>query len=70
MNADIWLPILSICISVGVPLAIFVARNWLVDWISHSVEHRFNVESIVRGVEGTGVGFHRMHAKSSNGDLS
>jgi hypothetical protein len=44
MNGDIWLPILSICISVGVPLAIFVSRNWLVAWISNSVQHRFNVQ--------------------------
>jgi len=29
---------------VGVPVAIFVARNWLVAWISHSVQHHFNVE--------------------------
>lgn len=44
MRADIWLPILSICISLGVPLAIFVGKNWLVAWISNSVQHRFNME--------------------------
>jgi hypothetical protein len=43
VNADL-LSILSICISVGIPIAIFIARNWLVAWISNSVQHRFNVE--------------------------
>jgi hypothetical protein len=42
VNPD-WLSILSICISLGVPVAIFVARNWLVAWISKSVQHRFDV---------------------------
>ena len=44
MNADFWLSILAICISVGLPVAIFLARNWLLAWISNSVQHRFNVE--------------------------
>jgi len=44
MSTDFWLSILAILISVGVPVAIFVARNWLVAWISNSVQHRFNVE--------------------------
>jgi hypothetical protein len=35
--------ILSICISLGVPVAIFVGRNWLVAWISKGVQHRFDV---------------------------
>jgi hypothetical protein len=44
MSADFWLSLLSICISLGVPVAIFLARNWLVAWISNSVQHRFNVK--------------------------
>ncbi len=44
MNADFWLPILSICISVALPVAMFVARNWLVAWISKGVQHGFDVK--------------------------
>jgi hypothetical protein len=44
MRADFWLSLLSICISLGVPVAIFLGRNWFVAWISNSVQHRFNVK--------------------------
>src|SRR5258707_10276184 len=44
MGADFWLSLFSICISVGVQFAIFLARNWFVAWISNSVQHRFNVK--------------------------
>jgi hypothetical protein len=44
MNAELWLSILSICISVAVPVSIFVARNWLTAWISGMVQHQFNVQ--------------------------
>jgi hypothetical protein len=40
VNADFWLSILAICISVGLPVA---TRNWLVAWISKGVQHRFDV---------------------------
>jgi hypothetical protein len=41
--ADHWLSILSICVSVGLPIVIFAARNWLVAWISKGVQHHFDV---------------------------
>jgi hypothetical protein len=44
VKADFWLSILSICISIGLPLAIFVARNWVVAWITKGVQHRFDVK--------------------------
>ncbi len=44
VNLDLWLAILSICISFAWPLAAFVARNWLVAWISKGVEYRFDVK--------------------------
>jgi hypothetical protein len=44
VNADFWLSIVSICISLGGPAAIFVARNWLSDWISKGVQHGFDVK--------------------------
>ena len=44
MNADFLLSILSICIPLAVPVAIFAARNWLLTWISKSVQHRFDVK--------------------------
>jgi hypothetical protein len=44
VNADL-LSILAIIISLGLPpLAIFLAKNWLVAWISNSVQHSFNLE--------------------------
>jgi hypothetical protein len=36
--------VLTFCCRYCLPLAIFAGRNWLVAWISHSVQHRFNVE--------------------------
>jgi hypothetical protein len=47
MRADFWLSLLSISISLGVPIAIFLARNWFVAWISNSVQHRWNRLSFV-----------------------
>jgi hypothetical protein len=44
MNAEFWLSILPIFISLGVPFAIFVGRNWLVAWISKGVQHQFDVK--------------------------
>jgi len=44
MSADFWLSLLPICISLGVPIAAFLARNWFVAWISNRVQHRFNVK--------------------------
>jgi hypothetical protein len=44
MSADFWLPILSIALWVVVPVAVFLARNWLLAWISKGVQHRFDVK--------------------------
>jgi len=44
MDVGFWLSILSIAIWLGAPVAIFIARNWLVAWISKGVQHRFDVE--------------------------
>jgi hypothetical protein len=43
MNLDTSLAVLSICFSVGLPIAIFVARHWLLARISKSVQHDFDV---------------------------
>jgi hypothetical protein len=44
MNVDSWLSILSICLSVGLPIAIFIARHWLLARITKSVQHTFDVQ--------------------------
>ena len=44
MNSEIWLSVLSICLSVALPLAVYAGRNWLVAWISKGVQHGFDVK--------------------------
>jgi hypothetical protein len=44
VNADFWLPILSLVFSVGSPAALFVARNWIIARISKGVQHEFDVK--------------------------
>ena len=39
-----WLALLSIIISVGTPVAIFLARNWLKAHIEKGVQHHFDVQ--------------------------
>jgi len=41
---DDQLAIVSIILWVLVPLVVFLARNWLVTWITKGVQHRFDIE--------------------------
>jgi hypothetical protein len=44
MNAETWLPILSIALWVALPVTVFLARNWLLAWISKGVQHHFDAK--------------------------
>lgn len=44
MSAQDWLPWISFLISLGVPLAIFIGRNWLKARIEKGVQHRFDLK--------------------------
>jgi hypothetical protein len=47
MKANIlsyWIPLLSIALSIGFPIAIFSLRNWIATWIAKSVQHGFDVK--------------------------
>jgi hypothetical protein len=42
--AQDWLPWISLLISLGVPLAIFVGRNWIKARIQKGVQHGFDLK--------------------------
>ena len=37
-----WLSILSIILWIVVPTLIFIARHWLIAWVSGAVQHNFD----------------------------
>jgi hypothetical protein len=44
VSAQDWLPWISLLISISVPLAIFIGRNWLKARIEKGVQHRFDLK--------------------------
>jgi len=44
VSDEFTLAIFSLCLSVGIPSAIFLTRNYLLAWISRSVQYRFDLK--------------------------
>lgn len=43
MNPN-WVALLSLAVAFGLPLTLFAFRNWIVAWISKSVQHGFDIK--------------------------